>query len=394
MKILLLNTTDVYGGAGIATHRVYKELKKMGVDIDYKVMMKFSENKDISGKSGRIGYFLGGLRFIIDRIPSYLTFKGKKYSSNWFPTNISKMINNSDYDIVHLNWINGGFISIKDIGKIRKPLVWTLHDMWPFTGGLHYSQKNFNYSQDFVSRWIWKRKNKFWKNLKIIYVAPSNWIANCAKQSKLFRNAKSFVIPNGINKQEFYSEDKLLARKELNLPLNKKLVLFGADNVSDKRKGMHYLLRSLKFIKNNSAELITFGSGYLVETKNKVHSFGKINDINLLRKLYSAADVFVGPSLLEVFGQTFIESLACGTPIVAFDNSGPNDIIIHKKNGYLAKLKNVKDLAKGINWALDNGAELRENCILSSKKFEIEKVAKELKKVYMFAHKNNAGEKN
>jgi glycosyltransferase involved in cell wall biosynthesis len=264
-------------------------------------------------------------------------------------------------------------MQIETISKLKRPLVWTLHDMWAFTGGCHYtgdcerylkscggcpqlgSSKNWD-----LSSWIWQRKAKAWRNLNLTIVTPSTWLANCAKSSSLFKDLQIEVIPNGLDTQTYRPINKRVARELLNLPQDKQLILFGAvRSTSDTRKGFHLLKPALEDLSKSGwkdrLEVAIFGAAEnQPDFGLKVHYLGHINDDLPLAIIYSAADVMLVPSIQEAFGQTASESLACGTPVVAFNATGLKDIVDHQINGYLAQPFKVEDLAQGIAWVLEN----------------------------------------
>ncbi len=375
MKILLLNTNDISGGAARAAYRLHTGLLSHGIDVTYLVKNKNSTLESIitvTDDKYKLKSKING------RLNNYLIKKYKRkdntlFSADLFSTNIHRIINQMDVDIIHLHWING-FVDIKSIGKINKPIVWTLHDMWPFTGGCHYDkgcgkyqnkcQKcpllNSNQEND-LSKKIFKQKVTTYKKIEnLTVIGVSKWIADCAKKSELFKNKKIVNLPNLINTEEFEPVSKENARAILNLPIDKKIILFGAmDANSDKRKGYEYLKEALKNISipKKELEIVIFGSSK-IEIKSeygiKTRYIGSLSDNLSLKLLYSAADVMVVPSLQETFGQTASESMSCGIPVVSFRSTGLIDIVVHKKNGYLAEPFESEDLIKGIEWILED----------------------------------------
>ncbi len=375
MKILLLNTNDISGGAARAAYRLHTGLLSHGIDVTYLVKNKNSTLESIitvTDDKYKLKSKING------RLNNYLIKKYKRkdntlFSADLFSTNIHRIINQMDVDIIHLHWING-FVDIKSIGKINKPIVWTLHDMWPFTGGCHYDkgcgkyqnkcQKcpllNSNQEND-LSKKIFKQKVTTYKKIEnLTVIGVSKWIADCAKKSELFKNKKIVNLPNLINTEEFEPVSKENARAILNLPIDKKIILFGAmDANSDKRKGYEYLKEALKNISipKKELEIVIFGSSK-IEIKSeygiKTRYIGSLSDNLSLKLLYSAADVMVVPSLQETFGQTASESMSCGIPVVSFRSTGLIDIVDHKKNGYLAEPFESEDLIKGIEWILED----------------------------------------
>jgi glycosyltransferase involved in cell wall biosynthesis len=296
-------------------------------------------------------------------------------------------------DIIHLHWIRGGFMQIETVAKLKQPLVWTIHDTGDFTGGCHVigecdryqvscgacPQLNSDHEQD-ISRWIWQRKAKAWKNLKITLVSPSRWLAECARSSPLFQNLPIEVIPHGLDTQKYRPISQHSAREILNLPQDKKLVLFGAiQATSDRNKGFHLLQPALQQLSQSAwrdnLEIVIFGASQPekpIDLDFKTHYLGHLHDDISLATVYSAADVMLVPSLQESFGQTASESLACGTPVVAFNATGLKDIIDHQQNGYLAKPYEAEDFAQGINWVLENEQRLQKLSFYAREKAERE----------------------
>jgi glycosyltransferase involved in cell wall biosynthesis len=278
-------------------------------------------------------------------------------------------LNTSNADIIHLHWIAGEMLSIADIARIHKPMVWTLHDMWAFCGAEHLSWDNRwreGYRKDNrpthesgfdLNRWVWERKRTHWRQPMSI-VTPSHWLADCARESVLLQDWPMTVIPNPIDTDNWQPVEPALARSLLGLPQDKPLLLFGAIGGShDPNKGFNLLLDALGYLRRerNDLHLVVFGQHAPCSPLPlgfPVHYTGHLHDDLSLRILYSAADVMVVPSRQEAFGQTASEAHACGTPVVAFDTGGLSDIIEHQRTGYLARAFDTKDLAQGIAWVL------------------------------------------
>lgn len=375
MKVLIVNTHDQSGGAAIAAYRLHQGLQQCGIDSHMLVQHKISDDESVHASRAKREKLFSYARSFFDQAPLAL-YKNREHTTwslNWFPHGIARKINALNPDVVHLHWIGDSFVPINEIKKIRQPLVWTLHDMWAFTGGCHYAGDCARYttqcgmcpqlksaSSHDVSSWIWKRKRKSWKNCNLTIVAPSQWLAGCARQSSLFRDFPVEVIPNGIDTALFKPISKNVARDILNLPQDKKLILFGSvGSLSDKRKGFSFLKMGLQCLyKDNlyyECELLIFGESRKQNTDNfnfPVHYLGKVPGDIALSLVYSAADVFVAPSIQENLANTVMESLACGTPVVAFNIGGMPDMIDHRSNGYLAQPFDLCDLAKGISWVL------------------------------------------
>lgn len=383
MRILFLNTYDIKGGAAIGTYRILSALYDANYNVTEYVLFKDSKEDFIKGPEKNFEKLLNLLRPYLEHLPNRI-YKNRfaNLSISWISNNnLIHKIKKVDPDIVHLNWINDGLLSIQNLINIKKPLVWTLRDMWPFTGGCHYvhnlcdkyvtkcgkcPQLNSKYDFD-LSRWTFNRKARVYIKLNLTVVATSNWIANCAKESSLFKGKRIEVIPNLIDINKYKIISKKVCRNILGLPGNKTLILFGAINaLKDKRKGFHYLKEALNKLKKNiDFELVIFGAekyNNACDYGFKTHFLGYLFDDYSLMMVYNAADLFVFPSKKESFGNVAIESLACGIPVVAFNIGGISDIIDHKVNGYLAEPFELDDIANGIEWILNQNKEmLRKN---------------------------------
>lgn len=396
MNILLLNTSDSGGGAAVASSRLLKALGKAGKEVTMLVRDKRTQNSNIisvntSWFQSKINY----LRFLLERLIIFCCNSFNK--NNLFKVSIAntgvnitknKLIINAD--IINLHWINQGFLSLKDIKKLlllNKPVVWTLHDMWPCTGICHHAWTCNKFMQECgecpflhsnkmydLSYKVWNRK-KFVMSSNIHIVVVSSWLANRVKQSSLMCNLPVTIIPNAIDTSVFYKREKTSLRRTLHLPLNKKIILMGAARLDDPIKGFEYLKKALRLLseengRNSNLMLVLFGAikdkiNFFEDLSIPYTSIGVLKDLNQIADLYSAADVVVVPSLYETFGQTIIESMACGCPAVSFNNSGQTDIIDHKINGYLAKYLDVTDFAEGIDWVLNrsNSEDISFSCV-------------------------------
>jgi glycosyltransferase involved in cell wall biosynthesis len=375
MKVLHLSTFDISGGAARACYRLHSGLLKAGIDSQMLVQRKYSDDETVIARSSIAGKILDRAASFLDRIPQSLYYRRTKslFSTNFIPGRLNPSIRFLEPDIINLHWICGGFTSIGELRKIKKPLIWTLHDMWPFSGGCHYSGKCNRYSGTCgncpelgssigfdLSRYEWKRKFLNWKDLDITIVSPSAWLARCARASSLFSDKKIVVIPNGIDTILYKPVERRIAREILNLPQDKSLVLFGAmDADSDKRKGLHFLKPAVQHLASKQlskeTEILIFGASKKstsIQFALPTHYLGRIHDDVSLQLVYSAADVFIASSVQDNLANTVVEALACGTPCVAFNIGGMPDLIDHQLNGYLARAYEPEDLASGIVWVL------------------------------------------
>lgn len=406
MKILIVNTHDLVGGAARAAYRLHEGLMKIGIDSEMLVQNKVSTDNHVFAPSGSINKIKKRLKSSLEKalITKHTNKTEIVFSTALIPSaEITKMINDSDADIVHLHWIHEGMISIKDLGKINKPIVWSLHDNWAFTGGCHIMMGCEKYKQacgncpilesnteNDLSRKVWNRKYKtFSKISDITVVGLSQWITRCAQASSLLHRYRIINLPNPIDINRYQPFDKKTSKKFLNLSSETKVILFGAMNsTSDINKGFSELSDTIEKLQYDDVELIIFGSkkpNNPPKFKYKTHYFGVLHDDISLRILYSAADVMVVPSLQENLSNTIMESLACSTPVVAFNVGGNSDMIDHQKNGYLAKGYDTDDLASGIQWVIENES-YEELCVNARKKvlhnFDSEIVAVKYEKLY------------
>ena len=377
MKILLVSSSDMDGGAARAAYRLHQSLLEIGIDSHMLVHSKSSSDPRVLTVSSNLGKFFAKILPYMDILLMKLYPKKEKilFTSNFFISpGILKTINSFNADIVHLNWFSSGMIRIEDLSRIKAPIVWTLHDSWAYTGGCHvhlncseYIKKcgrciNLKSTISFdLSRINFLRKKIVYNKLKRLkIVGVSNWLLDTAKKSNLFSEKDISCLPNPINTKVYAPFDKLTSRKILNLPTHKKIVMFGAiEPTSDLIKGFKELSVSLSFL-SNEYHIAIFGTNKPSNSdlfKQNSTYLGFLHDDYSLRLAYSSADVVVVPSLQEAFGQTASESMSCGTPVVAFATSGLLDIVDHKINGYLAKPFSTKDLAQGIKWVIENNVD-------------------------------------
>ncbi len=374
MKILQVCTSQT-GGAGIAVSRLHKGLRSLDADSMMLVTRINQQDSHVFGPDNKFDKIMARLSPLLDRIPGQLSKPPlDRTSSSWAPNRLLRKINQLAPDIVNLHWVNDGYMRIETLPKINKPIVWTFHDMWPLAGGEHYVGESLRYKEGYhpsnrptsetgldINRWIWERKRKSWSNLDNLVIAtPSEWLKKCAEESVLFRNYHIEVLPNGIDHERFHPMDHAISRKILGLPTNKILILFGAGSATrDTRKGFHLLVDALNKLdyKNlpTDCELIVFGaSSSKITFPMKANFMGTLQDEISMALLYSAADVFVAPSVEDNLPNTVLESLSCGTPVVAFNIGGMPDMVLHKRNGYLASGFDTTELAEGLKWVVDD----------------------------------------
>jgi glycosyltransferase involved in cell wall biosynthesis len=378
MKVLLLNTTDLRGGAARAAYRLHQGLQSIDVNSQMLVQEKLGDDPTVFSPQTSLSRSLKSLRPRLNRFPLklYPQLGPMIFSPQWVPDDLSSQVAKFNPDIIHLHWICEGFLQVETIPKFTQPLVWTLHDMWPFTGGCHYSEGCDHFlnscgncpllksdQEKDLTHWVWTRKAKAWQNLNLTLVSPSVWLANCTRSSSLFKNYRIEVIPNGIN-LELYKPlvNCQEVRSRFNLPLDKQLIVCGSTGLTgDRWKGFNLLVQSLQSLSKSDGkeriEVVFFGSSQPenpIDVGLKTHYLGNITDEVLLTQIYGLADVFVAPSIYDNLPNTVMEALASGTPCVGFKIGGLPDLIEHHQNGYLAQPYEIEDLARGITWVLEN----------------------------------------
>jgi glycosyltransferase involved in cell wall biosynthesis len=373
MKILIVNSYDFVGGAARAAYRLHKSLLAFGVESQMLVLFKTTDDYSIISETKPFKKFLIKLSSFADNLPLKKYKPDTIFSCNRFSiANTVAKINSLKPDLVHLHWINHGMINISEFSSIHAPLLWTLHDNWAFTGGCHIMWECTNYKDrcgncprlasqkdSDLRRKNWNIKNQSYSRIpNLCIISPSRWLWNCAKESSLLKSFKHVHLPNVIDTNQFKPIDKQTARNILNLPQDPKIVLFGAmSSTKDINKGFDLLSEALNKLKTNNLEFVVFGGSENPDTppfKYPVHYLGRLYDDVTLQLVYSAADVMVVPSRQENLSYAIMESLSCGTPVVAFDIGGNSDLIDHLENGFLAKSFDTTDLANGIEWVLTN----------------------------------------
>ncbi|MBK8922900.1 MAG: glycosyltransferase family 4 protein [Saprospirales bacterium] len=369
MNILLL-TTYAHGGAGVACRRLQKALQQNG---EHAAILTREQ------MPSRWPFYLERLSFLPFERDKAVRFA---FSLANFGQDIAHHPAVRKADILHLHWINQGFLSLtalKNLAALGKPVVWTLHDMWAFTGGCHYSGNCQRYRQvcgncpylrrpapkDLSNR-IWQRKKAvFPKNLQL--VTCSKWLGATARESSLFRHYDILSIPNPIDTASFSPMEAVKRqdfRRETGIPPNTFVLLFVSMKVQEERKGFRYLREALHVLKKNMPELpvtlLVLGAvnpADLDALPYPCHSLGLVKDDALLAKAYSSADVFVIPSLEDNLPNTVMESLSCGTPVAGFNTGGIPEMVDHLQNGYIAEQRDSQGLANGLQWILAGGPE-------------------------------------
>ena len=299
-------------------------------------------------------------------------------------------VNRIDCDVIHLHWINNEMLSVREIARIEKPVVWTCHDLWPASGIKHYPCETFEGRFVTLQRQLDRHdknlKMKHWRDAKLHFVCVSKWEASLALQAAWIDPGRLSVLPNPIDTRVFYPVDKTEARDRLGIPADRPIVLFGAHGNRDPRKGADLLRRALESRRQirDHALVCVFGEGAVdLPAGYASKAFGYIREDGIKRLLYSAADVMCVPSRQETFGQTALEALACGTPAVVFAGSGLDDIVEHMQSGWRAEPYNTAHYAQGVIRMLEaERGKYAEACRMKADAFSHANVVPEYMKLY------------
>ena len=382
MRVLIINTSERMGGAAIAAGRLMDALRNNGIQAKMLVRDKQTDRVTVIGLKKSLWKIW---QFIWERIVIWKANHFKKH--NLFEvdiantgTNVISLPELSQADVIHLHWINQGMLSLKDIRRIiesGKPIVWTMHDMWPFTGICHYAGDCDKYTthcencpilykgnKKDLSFHTFQQKKRMLEGSHIHFVSCSQWLGNMAKRSKLIGNHSIVSIPNAINTNLFKPRDKQAARHKLGLPMDKQLLLFGSMKTTDKRKGIDYLVNACELLAKSHPDVCKqLGVVILGKESNlyeslfpfPIYSMNYVNSEKELADIYNAVDLYVTPSLQDNLPNTIMEAMACGIPCVGFNVGGIPEMIDHLHNGYVADYKSAEDFANGIHWALSEG---------------------------------------
>lgn len=385
LRVLHVSGGDLAGGAARAALRIHAALRRQGVDSRF-LSARGEPGPDrpqplspLAQFSNRVKLAASARMASWQRTPSNPVMR----SLNCFGSGLGRWIHRSDADIVHLHWIGDEALSVAEIAALRQPVCWTMHDMWPFCGAEHYDDlqhpgryrtgyeaatRASNASGPDLDAWAWRRKRRAWANRRLHLVGPSQWIADCAAASQLMVHQPRRVIPNCLDTDCFAPQPAAVARAAWGLRPDRRYVLFGAQSgTGDPRKGFPLLLEALGLLARDpriaaDTELLVFGpaSEGLAAIGLPVRHVGQVADERRLAQLYAAADVFAAPSMQDNLPNTVVESLACGTPCVAFAVGGLPELLTHRATGWLARPFDTGDFCAGLKFLLEN--RLRERC--------------------------------
>ena len=380
MRVLIVNTSERNGGAAVAANRLMEALNNHGVKAKMLVRDKQSDSLTVVGLQGK---WWQQWCFLWERLVIFchLHFSRKHLFELDIAntgTDITRLPEFREADIIHLHWINQGMLSLGIIRKILnsgKPVVWTMHDIWPATaichltlgcnkfktGCHHCKYLPGNGSTRDLSAKIWRRKQHLLDGQSITFVACSRWLEAEAKMSALLNGQKVTNIPNSIDTSIYKVGNRSEARQRLGLPTDKQVILFVSQRVTNLNKGMEYLIEACNQLVSQHPEMkettaVAILGGHaedvVAELPFEACPLGYVSEEYRIADVYRAANVFVLPSLSENLPNTIMESMACGIPCVGFKVGGIPEEIDHLKNGYVAAYRNAEDLARGIRWIL------------------------------------------
>ncbi len=390
MKILLVSTFKTSGGAAVAVRRLYQALRNQGADVS---VITFFDGADLEGYTSfsRRWYFKISFwfNFCLERLRVLFLVQDRrylfKYSLGTLGINIQRIPQVREADIIHFHWVSQGFVDLETIVSIsqQKPVLWTIHDFWPFTGGCHlpFHCRGFRDScrscfylggDSLVSHRNWRYKKELFRSGSIHFATVSHWQLRQLQSSSILGDANSTYLGNALDltiyKPGLQSREGLLQSKGLDP--RKFYVAFGAPDLADEFKGYAFLLEAIRKCQSAGLDLhvLIFGEtkqSLLDDLPVEVTQFGSIPTQEGIVEVFQMADCFIQTSLQETLSYTVMEAMACGTPVVAFDSGGVADMIDHKKNGYLVELRDVDGLVEGIRYLLqsDMYATLQQNAV-------------------------------
>ncbi len=371
MNVAVFSTNDIVGGAARASERLCGGLWKMH-DINVEYIVK--NRKSMLGKTKVLRYANANLEDIESIISHYLINSNRTSLSNTlfsFSYADSDLPDLTKFDILNLHWIES-FLSLNNLNelvKLKKPIVWTLHDMKPFTGGCHYSADCDKYrfecldclqlidNTQRLTQKVLHVKQEIFNDANITIVSPSRWLADKARKSAIFKNKRIEVIPNSVDSCVFRAIDKAKAKRKFGIDPKKTVLTFGAMSHIEMRKGFRELYRSIELLKDKISDqnlvALFFGGDCTHDFPIPIVDIGHVDHDETLSYVYSAADIFILPSLEDNLPNMILESLSCATPVIAFDTGGASDII-NEDNGKIVPKGDVKALSEAIVELIEN----------------------------------------
>jgi len=400
MKILFINKYDITGGAGIIATRLQKALQKQfQAECGAIVGIKYSNEKNVfcSRRNSAEMFVERGLNYLLNRL-------GIQYC--WLPIStpeIRKRTLEFDPDIISLHNIHGGYFDTSLLVELSRiaPIVWTLHDMWAFTGNVAHTFEDTSWKEMNAGPgerhqfpqiglptgfWLLKRKKKIYRNSNLTIVTPSKWLYNLASSSPVFTTKRIVHIPNGLD-LSLFKPTKEASRALLNIPADAKVLMFTAEKLAgNEYKGGEDLIEILWQINDRSTEkihLLIVGKGNLQQLSKlqnfDIHTLGYVNDEHTMARCFSASDLFIYPTKADTLPNALIESIACGTPAVTYDIGGCGEIIKNEQNGYVLPPFDTRLFAERVIYVLQDTERQRrlstQARIFAEERFSIESMS-------------------
>ena len=392
MRVLIVNTSERTGGAAVAAHRLMEALNNNGVKAKMLVRDKLSDRLTVVAlpQSWRLQW-----HFLWERVVVWFHLHlNRRHLFEVDIANtgsdITQLPEFQEADVIHLHWVNQGMLSLKDIRRILesgKPVVWTMHDIWPATAICHLTLDCRQFetachhcrllpsggSSHDLSSSVWQRKQRMLDGQHVTFVSCSEWLGGEARKSALLKGQTIETIPNPIDTHIYHPGNRQQARQLLGLPEEGRVILFVSQRATNPNKGMQYLIDACRMLDTEHPEWhenvsVAILGGHAEEVANQLpfptYALGYVNDERRIVSVYQAADVFVLPSLSENLPNTIMEAMACGVPCVGFRVGGIPEEIDHRENGYVADYRDAADLARGLYYVLEEAdyAQLQLNC--------------------------------
>ena len=379
-RVLVVSHSNGERGAFKAASLLYRHLCRQGVSAQMRVRVLEANDYSAIGPDTRLGKLMSALRhktaLVLERL--FRRDDADTLSLNVLPSDWSTQINKMNVDVVNLQWVGQETLSIRDIGRIKKPVVWTLQDLWPISGARHYAYGYDDYRtsgdqnepqppssekrvSEAVDKWVKRRKQRAWKGY-MSAVCPSRWMADQVRSNQMTRSWHVSVIPNVVDTGLFKPLRKQFCREVFNIDTTKKLVTCGAYNfLSDLRKGGDLFISMLDKLASHAIgsdiEICIFGQGEHPGNPKlpfRTHWIPRVYDQQTLALIYNLSDIVVVPSREDNLPQVGTEAQACGIPVAGFNCTGMPDVVDHLQTGYLAKPFDMDELAHGIVWMLES----------------------------------------
>jgi glycosyltransferase involved in cell wall biosynthesis len=405
LKIIHFVAGELTHGAARGAYWLHQSQREIGIDSTLVTSGRDNMDDDfvVTLGASNISRVKFALLDQLGNLPALFYRKRKRriFNTGFSGFDFTKLPEYLEADLIHLHWING-LVAMRTLRKVKKPIVWTMRDMWPFTGGCHYSidcerykigcgecpQLLSKHKIDLSRLVVANKRASLPKQLRVVGI--SHWLSDCASASRVFGDFTVQTISNNIDTRTFSPVGQQTARQILKLPTDKKIILVGAQWLNDFYKGFGLFNDAMNTLQRTDIHVVTFGhdSRQAINLSGiTTNHLGFLDDAISLRLAYSAADLFVAPSLMEAFGKTLVEAQACGTPVVCFDATGPKDIVEHQLTGYKAQPFEANDLARGIEWILDLPSDQYELMRDRSRKRVVKKfdslvIAKQYQELY------------